>query len=408
MSGTLPTTPVLQITSAGAVVPSFADCVAFATAALQGIWGADVFLGNDSPDGQLMNLLATAIDDCNNASLAVFNSFRPAFAQGAGLSSIVKINNIRRNIASNSTVDLLLVGTVGLTLTNASASDGTFFYLLPPSVTFPSSGEITVTATCTTPGAITAAPGTITRIGTPTAGWNSVTNTDSASPGAPVEDDAQLRIRQASSVAIAAVGLMASLFGLLMAIDGVTAVSPNENDTNQTDANGIPPFNIAMIVDGGDADTIAQTIYEQKNLGTPTFGTTSVAVTDPITGIIKTINFFRPTDVPITVQINISVAGYVGFSTIIGNEIVSAVVAFINAQPQGGEAGALKFTRLYVPAQLLGPFAAPASPSDGMTYELVSVLISSGTGELAMADIPIAFNQQATCVTSNVTLNVAG
>jgi uncharacterized phage protein gp47/JayE len=408
MSGST-ATPVFQVTSAGPVVPSYAACLAWAQGQAQTIWGSDVYLGNDSPDGQLITLLATAIDDCNSACLAVYQSFQPAYAQGAGLSSVVKINNIARELSSNSTVNLLLIGTVGLVLTNATAYDGTYYWTLPATVVFPSSGSITVTATCTTPGAIQANPNTVNRIGTPTAGWNSVTNPSNAAPGAPVETDAQLRIRQASSVAIAAVGLMASMYGLLLALPGVTAVTPYENDTNLTDANGLPPYNIALIVEGGDAQQIANTIYTQKNLGTPTYGTTQEFVTDPITGATKPINFFLPTDVTITVQININVANYVGYSTSIGNEIVSAVMAFINAQPQGGESGGLKYTRLYVPAQLLGPYAAPLSPADGSTYELVSVLISrTGTAGLALLDVPIAFNEQATVIAANVTLSVAG
>jgi uncharacterized phage protein gp47/JayE len=410
MSGTtvsFPATPVCQVTANGIVVPTFAACIAWATACFQLIYGSDVYLGNDSPDGQMMQLLATAIDDTNTAYLAVYNSFRPGYAQGAGLSSIVKINNLTRDVPSNSTVDLVCIGQPGGQQSGTSASDGTYRWNLPD-FDFPSGGSITLTAICATEGSITAQPDTITIISTPNQYWQSVNNPATASPGQPVETDGTLRIRQASSAANGAVGIMAALYGALLAIDGVTAVSPYENDTDLTDANGVPANSIAMIVDGGDAQTIAQTIYLKKSLGVKTFGTTSITVSDPITGIPKVINFFVPTDVTITVAVNISIVGYTGYSSAIGAEIAAAVAAFINGQPQGGENGFLKFTRLYVPAQLLGPFAAPSSPADGSTYELLSVAISkTGGGGLAEADIPIAFNQQAVCnAANNVTINV--
>ncbi len=53
----------------------------------------------------------------------MYNSFHLTTAQAAALSSNVKINGITRKVATNSTADLLLTGTVGTTITNGSARD---------------------------------------------------------------------------------------------------------------------------------------------------------------------------------------------------------------------------------------------------------------------------------------------
>jgi len=66
-------------------------------------------------------------------------------------------------------------------------------WMLPSSVVIPSGGEITVTATAQNLGAILALPNTVTSIGTPTRGWQSVTNEAAAAPGAPVESDADAK-----------------------------------------------------------------------------------------------------------------------------------------------------------------------------------------------------------------------
>ncbi len=81
--------------------------------AYRGIYGQDIYLGADSQDGQFMALLANAIHDCNGQTLSVYNAYSPSTAQGNGLSSVVKINGIRRKSATYSTCDFLCVGQVG-------------------------------------------------------------------------------------------------------------------------------------------------------------------------------------------------------------------------------------------------------------------------------------------------------
>lgn len=402
MSGT---TPVVQVTANGLVVPAFADCLAWATAKFQGIWGADVYLGNDSPDGQLVALLATAIDDVNSAFVAVFNSFSPAFAQGAGLSSVVKINGIARDVPSFSTVDLLCVGQGGVDISNGIVSDGVNNWVLPPSTVIdPVAGQITATATCATLGAITAGAGTVDQISTIILGWQSATNLGVAVPGDPVETDSALRQRQSKSTMIPSETIMDGLVGALLALSGVTKVAPYANATNATDANGVPGNTVAMTVTGGDAVQIATVIYEKKGIGPGTYGTTTETVLDS-RGLPNVINFFRPTTVVITVQIVINVVGYTGYTTLIGQEITAAVAAYINGLNDGGENGFLRLTRLYIPAQLLGPYAAPASPGDAATYDIVYILVSRDGLPPGSNDVQLAFNETVTCNPStNITL----
>lgn len=51
------------------------------------------------------------------------NAFSPATGTGAGLASNVKINGISRKAPSNSTVDVKLIGEVGIVIRNASVRD---------------------------------------------------------------------------------------------------------------------------------------------------------------------------------------------------------------------------------------------------------------------------------------------
>ncbi len=56
-------TPVCQITAAGCVRPTYADCLAYVQASYRAIYGQDVVLDAATQDGQFMALLAAGIHD---------------------------------------------------------------------------------------------------------------------------------------------------------------------------------------------------------------------------------------------------------------------------------------------------------------------------------------------------------
>ncbi len=72
--------------------------------------------------------------------IAAYNSFSPGFAQGAGLSSIVKINGIARKVPSNSQCVVTIVGQAGAQITNGIIGDNLNLgtqWALPALVTIP-------------------------------------------------------------------------------------------------------------------------------------------------------------------------------------------------------------------------------------------------------------------------------
>lgn len=384
-----------SVTSSGISAPSYADVLAYLKAQYASIFGADIYLGNDSQDGQFLGIIAAAINDCNAAAVAAYNSFSPSTAQGNGLSRSVKINGLTRQVATNSSVNLTLVGQAGVTITSGVASDSSGnLWLLPSTVVIPPSGTITVTATAQAPGAIAAQVGAITTISTPVYGWQSVVNTSAATPGASVETDAALRVRQAASTSLPSLSVLSGIVAAVNSISGVAQVVPYENDTNATDANGLPPKSISLVVNGGDINLIASAIATKKTPGSGTYGTTAATVTDPATGLISTVRFFRPSVVPIAVSITLHALS--GYTTSVAAEIQAAVAAYINGLAIGKP---VMVTRLYVPAQLNGA-------ADALTFEIVTLLASAKPGTPGPSDIAIAFNQMATCQASDVTITV--
>ena len=411
MSGTLPTPPVCVIDAAGIYGPSFEECLAYFQDGYRTIYGTDVYLGNDSPDGQLMQLFATALNDANAMAVAVYNAFSPATAQGVGLSNNVKINGLSRNPASQSQVDVTLAGAAFTVVANGIVADSTggVYWDLPASVEIGAGGTVVATATCRNFGQVRALANTITRIITPVSGWLSVTNVNPASLGEEVETDAQLRIRQNNSVALPSLTVLEGLAGALQTLDGVTTLRIYENFTGATDALGIPEHSIATVIEGGDVDQIAETIYLKKTPGTGTAGSTTIAVVDS-QGFSVDIKFSRPTIVNVWVGVTIAVTGLTGYTSDIGLLIAEAVKAYVDSLGIGGDRGEIRRTRLYVPAQLSGPFA-PGTPEqnalNAATFELTTIKLANGTaGPGAETDLTIAYNQIAK--TYAVVISVVG
>lgn len=399
------TTPVATVDAAGIAVPSYADVLAYYQQQYQRIYGADVYLGSDSQDGQLVALFAQGLHDANAMAAAVYNAFSPMTAQGVGLSSVVKVNGMVRQAGAPGTVDVTLTGTVGTIISNGAVGDGTNRWLLPATVTIPLAGAITVTATAATTGSFTAGAGTVTKILTPVYGWTGVTNPAAAIPGTDTETDAALRLRQALTVALPSRTVLEGMVGAVEGVAGVTRLLAYENDGNTTGSNGIPPHSVALVVEGGDVAAIAAAIAAKKAPGVYTHGTTSQDVTD-LYGVAHTIRFTRPTVVPITMAVTIK--ALTGYNTAIGGRIQGALAAAVNAL---AIAGKLYIGRLYVPANLRDlddatSAALGVAASDPATFEVESIAIARDAGTPAASNLGLAWNEAASCTASAVTLTV--
>lgn len=379
----------------GISIPPYADILASLQASFRSIYGADIYVEPDSQDGQFLAMLAEAINNSNQAAVAVFQSFSPSTAQGVGLSSNVKINGLRRQQASNSTAVVLLVGQAGTIITNGIVADQdqTHRWLLPASVTIPVEGEIEVTATCEDEGAIAALEDTLTLIITPTRGWQSATNPSAASVGDPVETDAELRQRQSVSTGLPAQSVMESIVGAVANLPGVSRFAGYENDSDVPDGDSIPGHSISLVVEGGDSTAIAETIANKKTPGTGTYGTTNVTVYDQY-GIPNTINFFvlDVQQIYVTVEIQ-PLTGYVSTTE---DEIKASLVAWLNSLSIGED---VYYSKLFGPASL--------NNSDlGQTYDITELTVGTAPTPVGVVNIPIAFNEAAGAVLANIVINV--
>jgi uncharacterized phage protein gp47/JayE len=337
--------------------PSYADIYASLQATFQSIYGSDGYIDPDSEDGQMLAVFARGQYDSNQATIAAYNNFSPATSQGTGLSTMVKVNGIARGVPTFSVCALDVSGIAGTPIAGGVVEDNQNLktqWALPVNVVIPPSGVITVTAICTQPGSITAQPGTLQKIVNPTAGWQSVNNSSSASPGIAVESDAQLRIRQTYSTAMPATTPNESVVSAVANILGVTRVKVYENDQGSTDSNGLPSHSLCVVVEGGDVGAIAQAIQLKKTIGAQTFGTTTQIARDSSNNL-NTINFSILSYDNISVSIKLTALA--GYTSLIGSLISAAVVEYINDLDIGQN---VYRSRLWTPANLNGTAAIKA------------------------------------------------
>lgn len=396
------------ITSTGISAPSFNTILTYLQSQYQSIFGSDVYLGNDSQDGQLLAVFAQALSDANAAAIAVYNSFSPATGQGAGLSSNVQINGLERLVPSFSTVALTLTGVAGTVITNGQAIDTSgFIWALPGTTTIGSGGTVTVTATCTTLGAIGANIATVTGIQTPSFGWQSVTNPSAAVPGAPTETDAALRLRQAASTALPSLTVFEGVVAALENLVGVGRVRGYENNTSSplTVPGGlIPANNLVYLVENGGAiqTSVFQAIFDKSTPGIPTYldpafpaNGFSQTVTDS-NGSTRVINFMSPAGTTITLVVTVHPLSGWDVSTV--GLIQTAITNYTNAFPIGTLISYFAF--LPIISSLGTPIGGTPPPQVG-TFSITGFTLNGNT-----SDIQLGYNVVIVNTNANTTVNV--
>lgn len=433
----------------GLVVNNYASILADNLQGFLNIYGQDQFVGPSSAIYQLISILSLKQADQNEALQLAYNQASPATAVGAGLDRVVKMNGLARAAFTYSTANLTLTGSVDVIINNGAAQDQNGnLWALPSNVTF-SNTTITVQATCTTPGLVTAAAGTINIIATPVSGWLAVTNPADALAGAPVETDSELRGRQAVSVALPALTPIAATIAAVLAVSGVTRIAPGyptpgsagssiENPTGAVDSWGNPAHSISMVVEGGNDADVALAIYLKKTIGCYTnalgSGATTVAVKDPTTGYQTNISFSRPTYTPIYV-----LAQLVGYGTTPTSATITAVqtalVNYLNSLSIGEtvSAAALSYTIMALNSVLSAPnfgiqslhigtltasttaSITTGSPNITVTNAtglvvgqlVVGTGIPSGTTVLTVSGTAVTLSQDATATNASVALDFA-
>lgn len=279
-----------QIDANGLQVATRAELVAAFTAEMQSIYGADINLESNSPDGQMMNIFIQSVLDLEDLLVQIYNQFDPDNAIGEVLDQRVAINGIQRQAGTYTVTNISIVTTAALTLYGldqttqpvytVSDNAGTEWELQTTTV-ISGAGTTVAAFRAKNPGQVLSTPNTITTPVTIVLGVASVNNpTTYTTLGINEESDAALKIRRQQAVSISSQGYLQGLLAALQNVSGVTSAFVHENTSADTDSSGLPGHSIWVIVDGSGADAdIAAAIYAKRNAGCGMYGGTSYIIT---------------------------------------------------------------------------------------------------------------------------------
>lgn len=303
------------------------------------IYGSDINLDQNSPDGQMINIFAQSARDIRELLVAVNNGFDPDRAIGRILDERVVINNIERQGGTYTIQPIVITTDRTVTLQgldgNFNDQNGQGFtiqddagneFILIDSDTF-TAGATTANFRAREIGAVETTVGTITNTVTKVLGVISVNNASAAlETGQDEETDQELRIRRQQSVAIASNGYLNGILAAILNLDGVSDAKVYENDTSATDSNGIPAHSIWAIVEAGANSEIAEVIYSKKTAGAGMRGDVEVDITTE-SGAVFTAKFDRPEAEDLHVRFDIQPTNGTSFDQ---DEIKAGIVAALD------------------------------------------------------------------------------
>lgn len=351
----------------------------------KGEFGANFDVSPESPDGQVIGIVANEISDCWGEAENAFNGYRPGAMEGVGLDNICELTGTVRYVDRHTQVTVELSGSSGTVVPAGSiVSDGSMDFVTDIDTTIP--GD--VTAVATESGEYFVAKNTVTVIRTTgISGWSGVNNPEDGLTGVTYEQDPALRARRDRTTALAGSATVESIYAALADLS-LTYIRIRDNDTNA--AIGTQPAGtIWVVVDGGTKNDIAKRIYNSKTGGVPTFGSESVSITDS-KGYPHVIKFSRSSPQPIYVKGSFRRRSGANISS---NDAVTmlqdAVVNYLNSLPPGGSV---------VWASLFSPLMAAVA-----NIEIVSLFIGISANPTGTATIDLDIDKRAQGLDANVT-----
>ena len=400
--------PTFGMTEAGFVPKRLADILESMNSKIRNVkdprTGEYPFI-NESADtifGQITQIVAEELSICWEQAYQASVQFDPISANGSPLRSLVQIDGIVPSYGSNTEILMKVGGTAGTVIPKGSLianQGGTETYATAVAVTIPDTGETTVNAICTEDGPKEPAQNTIIAIQTPVAGWSSATNLSIVSVGDTEDTDEELHVKQQMATSATSYRQVDAIISGIMTVDGVQFARLYVNDDTQTDDKGITGKTIAPVVVGGTDEDIANVIRLKMGATDKTQGnlTNPVVYTGEL-GDTQTIDFYRPTNIPIYIEINVTVTDGSLWNEESPDKIKKAIVEYAKYDqtgrygfPPGGD---VLLSRLYTPINSVPGFS------------VTSLEIGKTAGSLAADDIEIAWNEIAQFDEDNITINV--
>lgn len=267
-----------KIDSNGLQLKSYDVILSELETSMKSIYGDDINVDSDSPDGQMLNIFAQASTDIREVVQRIFDILDIDNATGSNLDRAVALLGITRKGGTRTITPITITTSAACTIKGINQDPDDPYTVqdnagnkwnLQNTHYFSGADSASLTFQAEIIGKQETTPNTITTPVTIVIGVASINNPTVATiVGETEESDFELRTRAKRSVMLASTGFVESLYAALMNLDGMGSVRILENTTDTTDANGTSPHSIHVIVSGSTPNaSIAQTILEKRSAG---------------------------------------------------------------------------------------------------------------------------------------------
>ena len=294
---------------------SFTEILTRLSNGLKNIYGQDINLDQDTPDGQQLGIQANIISDFQDLALYIYNSMDPDLADGANFDKLLKLLARTRLPSSRSTVDIEMVlnKTVSIPASYTIKDLNNQNWIIGTAQTL-DAGTHLVSFYSEDWGNITAEPNTINEQVTILTEVVSINNPENAISGRDEESIVQVRERRNKILEINASSTIGSIIGKILDLNGVVDAIPYENMTKIYDSvRDIQPNSYWIVVKGGDIAQISEIIAKDKTGGTGLKGQVETVYIEKFVrkdGSVREfyhdVKFDRPTEVSIHIKFKVS------------------------------------------------------------------------------------------------------
>ena len=311
------------VTEQGFTVKSAAEITADLDAKFVGTFGSQFDTSAESPDGQLIGIVAKLLEDVWQQAEGAYNAYSPSNAYGVGLDKVAEINGITRITNLPTSVAITFSGTAGAVVPAGyivKTVDGLEFATVAVAVI-----PAIVTAKCTTQGAIRILANEVHVLTTAIAGLTSATNLEPGITGIVREEDPAFRARRENSTISRGTASIDAIYEGVKSLN-LPYIAIVENTTSAT-VDGVPANSFLVVVEGGTPAEVSQVIYDNKPQGITSYGSIVTVVNDS-KGYPHNIGISRPT--PIDISVTTSITNLPGASVDSATLVKAAIVDYVN------------------------------------------------------------------------------
>ena len=311
------------VTEQGFTVKSAAEITADLDAKFVGTFGSQFDTSAESPDGQLIGVVAKLLEDVWQQAEGAYNAYSPSNAYGVGLDKVAEINGITRITNLPTSVAITFSGTAGTVVPAGyivKTVDGLEFATVAVAVV-----PAIVTAKCTTQGAIKILANEVHVLTTAIAGLTNATNLEPGITGIVREEDPAFRARRENSTISRGTASIDAIYEGVKSLN-LPYIAIIENTTSAT-VDGVPANSFLVVVEGGTPAEVSQVIYDNKPQGITSYGSIVTVVNDS-KGYPHNIGISRPT--PIDISVTTSITNLPGASVDSATLVKAAIVDYVN------------------------------------------------------------------------------